>query len=123
MSLYDEIGSLLIEKVIREFYSRAVVDPLISHFFFEKDVEALIHKQIAFASRLLGAKVEATKPRLLKEVHFALQIRNAHFARRQRLMKEVLEDFKLPKTHIEKWLILEAAQKNLIVKDSKTCIE
>lgn len=124
MSLYDEIGRERIEKAVREFYSRAVVDPLIGHFFFKIKIEDLIDKQIDFSSRLLGYKDSSSaQSRPLKAVHHALKIRPVHFARRQKLMSTVLKDIGLEDDLIEKWMGLENSLKNLILSDESSCID
>jgi truncated hemoglobin YjbI len=119
MSLYDEIGAECIEKAIREFYSRAVIDPIIGYFFFNVEIETLIAKQIDFTSRLFGFKgSETVKTRSLKSVHHPLHIRGPHFARRQVLMSEVLRDLGLDERQRKEWLKLEAQLKPLIMKSS-----
>jgi len=116
MTLYDEIGAEFISKAIREFYSQAVNDPIIGHFFFNVDVEQLISKQIEFTSRLLGYKdSELAKSRPLKSVHQPLKIRGPHFARRQVLMSSVLDNLGLDSKLKKQWLDLEAQLKPLIV--------
>lgn len=117
MSLYEDIGAELVEKAVREFYTRAVIDPIIGHFFFNVDVEHLITKQVEFTSRMLGKKdAQVPLTRSLKSVHHALGIRSPHFARRQVLMSQVLEDLKVPEDYKKEWLNLEAQLKSLIVK-------
>ncbi len=122
MTLYDEIGAEFISKAIREFYSQAVLDPIIGHFFFGVDVEHLISKQIEFTSRLFGYKdSQANTTRPLKSVHQALKIRAPHFARRQVLMSSVLDKLGLDPELKRQWLYLEAQLKPLIVsKASKS---
>ena len=116
MSLYDEIGREFIEKAVREFYTRAVQDPIIGHFFFKVDVESLILKQIAFTCKLLGEKGGAgLKAAPLKSVHGPLGIRGPHFARRQKLMGMVLDDMGLRKEWRDAWLHLEFQLKPLII--------
>lgn len=125
MTLYEDIGEAFIEKTVREFYSRAVIDPLISHFFFNIDVETLIKKQVEFTKRLLGARnLDSPHSRSLKQVHAPLGIRSTHFARRQKLMEEVLNDLKLDQKLSKEWLKRESSLRALIVsQERKFCIE
>jgi truncated hemoglobin YjbI len=119
MSLYDDIGGDFIKTAIHEFYARAVVDPIIGHFFFEKDIDTLIRKQIDFTSRLLGHKDSQTPlSRPLKSVHHPLGIHSAHFARRQKLLAQVLDDLGLDPVLRDKWLGGEQQLKPLIVRGS-----
>lgn len=116
MSLYDEIGGDTIAEAIREFYTQAVVDPLIGHFFFDVQIEELIAKQIAFSERLLGRKdSSATETRSLKAVHHPLKIHSVHFARRQKLFASVLEEVGVEEHARKAWLEREAQLKALIV--------
>lgn len=122
MTLYDEIGVEFVSKAIREFYSQAVVDPIIGHFFFNVEIEQLISKQIDFTSRMLGMQsAEAASSRPLKTVHHPLHIRGPHFSRRQKLMASVLESLGLDEKLRKQWLALEAQLKPHIVnKASKS---
>lgn len=124
MNLYTSIGDERIEKAVREFYKRAVEDVLIGHFFFKIDIEKLIAKQIDFTHRLLGKKnPEPSKMRSLKAAHFPLKIRPVHFARRQKLMEEVLNDLRFTKEESTEWLKRELNLKSLIIKETQSCLE
>lgn len=113
MSLYDQIGEGRIRQAITAFYRRAEEDGIIGHFFFEKDVDAIIEKQISFASNMLGGpKIYAGEP--LAPVHAPLGIRPPHFGRRQVLMRDVLEEMGLEPELAKKWLELEEALRPVI---------
>jgi truncated hemoglobin YjbI len=118
MNLYDRIcteaGRDQIEKIIRKFYERAFSDGIIGHFFFGHDHELLVARQTAFAIALLGGPSEYRgKP--LATAHSSLGIRNAHFGRRQVLMREVLEEFQISAGIIDEWLEREERLRPLVV--------
>lgn len=127
MTLYESIGADFITRAINEFYTRAVEDPLIGHFFFKVDIDTLISKQIIFSSRLLGSKAKTSKDepstRSLRSVHAPLKINSVHFARRQKLLENVLADLGLSEPLRTAWLNLEGQLKASIVHDSHTCMD
>jgi truncated hemoglobin YjbI len=65
--LYEQIGEDSIIQVITEFYQKALSDPLIGHFFFNKNIEDITNKQIILASRLLRATHIKYQGKSLKE--------------------------------------------------------
>jgi truncated hemoglobin YjbI len=115
--LYDRIcketGQDQIEKIVRSFYERAFFDGIIGHFFFNHNHEDLIAKQTAFAKAMLGGPV-TYKGKPLGSVHKSLGINDAHFGRRQVIMREVLEEHKIPAHLAEQWLALEERLRPLI---------
>jgi truncated hemoglobin YjbI len=114
MNLIDRIGKHLVEQAITEFYVRAFADPIIGHFFFHHDRLKLTEKQIEFASRILGGSGRYTgKP--LGPVHQKLQIRPAHFGRRQVLMKQVALGVGIAPDLVDEWMRMEEALRPLIV--------
>lgn len=127
MTLYETIGADFISQAIEEFYTRAVEDPLIGHFFFKVDIDSLVAKQILFSSRLLGLKTKHSKDetttRSLKAVHAPLRINAVHFARRQKLLENVLSDLGLSKDLRTAWLSLEGQLKSSIVQNAHTCLD
>ncbi len=117
MTLYDRIckeaGQDQIEKIVRSFYERAFFDGIIGHFFFSHNHEDLIARQTAFATAMLGGPANY-KGKPLAPVHKGLGINNAHFGRRQVIMREVLEEFKVPADLAREWLELEERLRPLI---------
>ncbi len=113
-TLFDTLGSVLVEKAIREFYSRATQDAMIGYFFFDRDIDHLMEQQIVFATALLGGpKNYRGKP--LRAAHSPLSVRPAHFSRRQVIMREVLADLGLTAEQSQQWLALEESFKSAIV--------
>jgi truncated hemoglobin YjbI len=114
-TLYESIGDQAIRDVITEFYTRAFDDPIIGHFFFGKDRLHLIGQQIAFATSMLGGPARYRGKSLI-QAHEPFEIRGPHFARRQVLMRQVLDErTTLPEATKAAWLKLEEQLRPLIV--------
>jgi len=122
-TLYEKISPDLIERAITEFYERAFSDVIIGHFFFDKDKQEIIDKQIAFASRMLGATHIRYTGKPLKIAHEGLKFRPVHFNRRQVLMAEVLDDIKLDPELSSEWLALESHLRPLILHSASSSSE
>ena len=121
-TLFEKIGYENIVSVITEFYKRAFNDPMIGHFFFNKDIEDITQKQITFASSMLGSKTITYQGKPLKEAHLNLpQLRPPHFGRRQVLMKEVLSDLNIDSELADQWLKMEDKLKPLIITYKNSC--
>lgn len=120
ITLFDKIGPEFISKAITDFYIRAFQDPLIGHFFFNKDREELTSKQIQFTSKLLGAQSINYEGKPLGEAHHNLRIRKVHFDRRQQVMRETLEELGLNQELSNAWLELERKLSSLILNKKKT---
>ena len=116
MNLYEQIGEKFIRKAIREFYSRAFVDPMICHFFMNSDFEHIVSQQALFAIAMLdGPKEYDGLP--LKKAHQNFKIRSPHFGRRQVLMAEVLQDLNLDANLRLKWLEREEKLRPIILNN------
>ncbi len=100
---YQLIGPEKIRAVLTDFYIKAFNDPIIGHFFFEKDINDITNKQVQFASSMLGGP-EGYTGLPLKKAHEKLQFRRPHFGRRQVLMKEALEAHQVPPNTVAYWL-------------------
>jgi hemoglobin len=120
MNMYQRIGEETIQAVITEFYKRAFVDPIIGHFFHNKDREEITRKQIDFAVSMLGGP-KRYRGRPLELAHAEFTIRKPHFDRRQVLFREVLEAYKLERIEIDEWLILEDNLRKLIITVVDAC--
>ena len=117
-NLFEKIGRPLIERAVSLFYERAFVDGMIGHFFFLKDHQELIAKQIQFTSALLGGEVDY-EGRPLALIHHPLPIRPPHFMRRQKILEEVLVELNLDTKLIDEWLAREQKLKPLILNRLK----
>ena len=114
MSIYHLLGKNKITAVISDFYQRAFRDPIIGHFFFGKEHAPLLQGQLAFSLALLGGK-DNYRGRDIGNLHQGMQIRNAHFNRRQQVLKEVLADHHVDRTVADSWLQIEERLRATIV--------
>jgi truncated hemoglobin YjbI len=117
------VNEELITAIIKEFYQVAESDPIIGHFFFGKDLEHITLQQTKFAIGLLGGQ-GAYKGKSMDEAHRSLQIRPAHFDRRQVLLKQLMLKHGLPEAPCREWLRREHRLRGLIVgseQESRTC--
>ena len=120
MTLYEQIGDDIIREAITRFYDRAFADLFIGFIFMNFDKAHLVEMQIAFATAMLGGpKLYKGKP--LKSAHLKLPLKNAHFDRRQVIMKEVLEELSLDVSLVKAWMDLEESLRPLIVGDRDPC--
>lgn len=120
-SLYERLGEEALVAVLTRFYERAFVDPIIGHLFFGRDREHLTRQQIDFARGLLGGPMHYRGKPLL-HAHRPLLIRPPHFARRQVLMAEVLEEIGVAPDISREWLEREDNLRPLIMSsDRSTC--
>lgn len=120
MSLYDRIGENFIHEVITDFYERAFQDPIIGHFFRGKDRAEITLRQIDFATALLGGP-KRYNGRPLEAAHEEFSIKQAHFDRRQTLLREVLTEYNLDLYLMDDWLTLEDKFRHLIVTVKGVC--
>jgi len=119
MSTTYQVSEEKIAEIIENFYQIAFQDPIIGHLFWGVDKKHLIASQKDFAAAMLGKSRRYTgKP--LKPAHAHLNIRPAHFGRRQVIMKEVLAESDLPDEVQLKWLDLENGLRAMIVSSGKT---
>ena len=121
MSLYDQLGGFnQIHRIISKFYDKAFADPIIGHFFFGKDKSHLIHQQSHFAATMLGGKTHPYHGPAMSAAHSKLRINNAHFGRRQVLMRETLEEEGVATSISQRWLQLEEGFRSLILNQKST---
>lgn len=122
-SLYERLGEETLVAVLTRFYERAFADPIIGHLFFGRDREHLTRQQVDFARSLLGGPMRYRGKPLL-HAHRPLLIRPPHFARRQVLMAEVLDELGVAPDLSRDWLEREANLRPLIMSgDLHTCCD
>ena len=120
LSLYERISEATLVAAITRFYELAFIDPLIGHFFFGRDRGHLTRQQIDFARSLLGGPTRYQGKPLL-HAHRPLPIRPPHFARRQVLMAEVLDELGVDPDIKREWLAREESLRPLIMSSSAHC--
>ena len=115
-SLYDRIGGEELERVIRDFYARVFVDPMIGHLFEGKNRERLIRKEWELVAALLGGEVRYTG-RSMPEAHARVPIFGGHFDRRMQILEETLADNRVDEEVRRRWLDHARALKSRLVRD------
>jgi hemoglobin len=120
MTIYEEIGAERLATIVRRFYERVFVDPMLSHFFMNMDHEHLVAMQTDFVSSMLGGP-QNYRGKPLEAVHDTMIIRPPHFRRRQRILQETMEEHGLDEKVIAIWLKQEERLKPLIMKDQTSC--
>jgi truncated hemoglobin YjbI len=115
-SLYDEIGGEAgLRRVLRTLYDRLFDDPMIGFFFAGKDKEKLIEHQLWFTARFLGGP-SRYEGRSLPDAHAALPILSGHFDRRERILREVLEQHGVPEAVRDEWLRVDQSLRHAVIK-------
>jgi hemoglobin len=117
MSVYNQIGYEKLVQIMTDFYDRLFNDVFVGFIFAPFDKAHLIHQQVLFTGSLLGAKDLKFEGKSLREAHANLPIRPAHFARRQVILKEVLNDHSIDLEVIEEWLRCELQLKSQILSN------
>lgn len=117
-TLYDLIGHAFIANAVAEFYRRAFVDGMLSHFFFHSDIQHITKEQTDFATAMLGGP-QNYRGKPIKAAHAPFTIRPPHFGRRQVLMTEVLTDLGLAEDLKAQWLALEEQFRSKILTPRK----
>ena len=114
-TLFEEIGETKIRQSIERFYEKAFIDPIISHFFFQKDHDHLSKMQFLFTATMLGSRSHAYTGTSMRSAHGCLNIKKAHFDRRRTLLIETLKEVGVDKKHIDRWVALEENFRDLVV--------
>ena len=115
-SLFDEMGgepALL--RVLRTFYDRLFDDPMVGFLFDGKDKEKLIEHQLWFTARFLGGP-SRYEGRSLPDAHAALPLLKGHFDRRHQILREVLEEHRVPEAVRDEWLRVDQSLRTAVIK-------
>lgn len=122
MQLYEKIGKPRIQQVIERLYDRLFEDPLLGHFFFQRDKAILIARQLEFTLRLLGDMESLYRGKPIPVAHAPLGIRAVHMARRQKVLETVLMECGVEAEDAKAWLERENQLRHLIIKNPGTCL-
>jgi len=119
-SLFDEAGGEpAIRAVIDAFVTRMAGDPIIGFFFAGKDLDRIRRHEYEHAARSLGAELPYTG-RPIPELHRPLKINAGQFRRRLALLRQELENARLPAAVIETWIGAQRAMQDRIT-DGTDC--
>lgn len=104
MKLIEKLGGMdKLRQIIDTFVDRTFSDLMIGFFFRKADRQRVKEKEFEFAARFLGADIPYTG-RSIKEAHAAHRIMGGQFARRKKILEEVLREFNVPEDVILAWL-------------------
>ena len=116
MSLYDEIGGEEgLRRVLRTLYDRLFDDMMVGFLFAGKDKEKLIEHQLWFTARFLGGP-SRYEGRSLPDAHAELPILPGHFERRHHMLREVLEEHRVPQAVRDEWLRVDQSLRHAVIK-------
>lgn len=95
-SLYERIGGEEnVKLMVTAFYQRVLLDPLISPFFQDTEIEKLEKMQVAFFTIALGGDEPPKMPSLLAS-HRGLGVESRHLTRFTELLVQTLEEVGIP---------------------------
>jgi truncated hemoglobin YjbI len=115
-SLYDEIGGEEgLRRVLRTLYDRLFDDVMVGFLFAGKDKEKLIEHQLWFTARFLGGP-SRYEGRSLPDAHADIPILAGHFDRRHHLLREALEEHRVPEAVRAEWLRVDQSLRHAVIK-------
>jgi hemoglobin len=115
-TLFDSLGPEKLRAIVVDFYDRVFDDAMIGFLFWGKDKERLIQLEWEHTARLLGADVVYTG-RSIREAHAKVPILGGHFARRLRILEEVLDAHAVPHAVRRTWIEHTNAMRALVTHD------
>ena len=119
MSLYDEIGGeQAIRAVLRTLYDRLFDDRMTGFLLAGKDKEKLIEQQLWFTAKFLGGP-SRYEGKSIPDAHRALPLLPGHFDRRHWLLKQALEEHRVPSHVAAEWLRIDASLKSAVLKSGE----
>jgi truncated hemoglobin YjbI len=102
--------------ILRDFYDRLFVDPMVGFFFAGRDKARLVELQLQFTARALGADV-VYEGRPMPEAHAGLPpILPGHFDRRHKLLADVLAAHGVPDEAREAWLAYDRSFRRAVLR-------
>jgi hemoglobin len=113
-------GEAELRMIIGTFIDRVFDDRMIGFFFRNSNKQRIKDMEYQLTAQLLGADVEY-QGRPLDQVHAKHPIMGGHFARRQQILKETLDFYRVPEPIKQAWLAHTDALRPLITsqKDSE----
>jgi hemoglobin len=117
-TLYEQIGGeRKLREIIDVFIDRVFADRMIGFFFRNADKTRIKELEYQLTAEFLGADIRY-QGRPLDHAHAKHPIMGGQFARRMQILKETLEDFKVPQAIREAWLQHNESLRKLITSDS-----
>jgi hemoglobin len=107
MTPYEAIGGEpAVRAVVQTLYDRLFVDPIVGFLFDGKDKAHLVDQQTAFTCALLGGP-QRYAGKSLPEAHAALPLLPGHFDRRHHLLRQALDERRVPADVRDAWLRMD----------------
>ncbi|MCX5743773.1 MAG: hypothetical protein NT062_14875 [Proteobacteria bacterium] len=107
-----------LRAVVTEFYRRVFDDVMIGFMFVGKDRQRLIDKEFEFAANLLGAEGIPYTGRSMRAAHAQHTIFGGHFARRLKVLADVLVDLQVAPEVQRVWLDHTMSLRAQITRDT-----
>ncbi len=105
MTDYEVIGGQdALSAIMEDFVARVFSDVMIGFFFRKANQERVAQMETLFAARMLGARDVKYTGMSIRKAHASHPIMGGQFMRRQVILRQTLEDHKVPKEIIERWL-------------------
>jgi hemoglobin len=123
-TFFEEVGGMAtIEKVHKIFYDKLYADSWIGSFFKEIDQKVIESQQNDFMGQNFGGKVYYLG-KLPVAAHKHMFINEELFILRTNYLRESLIEAKVSAENIEKWLKIDGAFKNgILKKDISDCVK
>jgi hemoglobin len=104
LSLFEQLGGeTKVHAIVDTFIDRVFEDRMIGFFFRNANRARIKETEYQLIANFLGADIEYQgKP--LQSAHAKHPIMGGHFARRQQILKETLQQYQVPEKIMEIWL-------------------
>jgi hemoglobin len=103
-NLFEQLGGEgKVRQIVDTFIDRVVEDRMIGFFFRHANRARIKEMEYQLIANFLGADLEY-KGKPLNQAHAKHPIMGGHFARRQQILKETLEYYRVPEPIIIAWL-------------------
>ena len=115
VSLFEQMGGeCKLRAVIQDFIEQLRDDILIGYFFRKSTLRHLVTLEYQFVAAALGAPVRY-RGRPMAAAHAAYTILPGHFDRRQKILQEILDVYKVPPNVRDAWLRHNESLRSAIV--------
>lgn len=117
-TLYETVGGLpTLQRVHKIFYDKVYAHPWLGKFFEGFDQKVIEDKQTSFMAEKMGGPAEYMGKEI-RLVHEAMYIDRELFDLRHALLDESIREAGVDDASRERWLKIDSAFMQLIVKDS-----
>jgi hemoglobin len=92
-TLFDKYGGVeVVGMLVRTFYERVLLDPLLSPYFVDINMPALVDHQVAFMRFAMGKSSDSFTPLRMAKAHQKFKIDQAAFDQAVRILTDVLKE-------------------------------